>query len=52
MPHGAIAPQERAAVRARRPVGAKYDSPVNRESAYEILGRQLLRGLLGSSRRR
>jgi DNA helicase HerA-like ATPase len=37
---GAITPEERAAVRARSPVGAKYDSPVNRESAYEILGRR------------
>jgi hypothetical protein len=37
---GAITPDERAAVRARSPVGAKYDSPVNRESAYEVLGRR------------
>ena len=37
---GAITPEERAAVRARSPVGAKYDTPVNRESAYEILGRR------------
>jgi hypothetical protein len=37
---GAITPEERAAVRARSPVGAKYDSPVNRESAYEILSRR------------
>ncbi|HEY3064166.1 MAG TPA: helicase HerA-like domain-containing protein [Methylomirabilota bacterium] len=34
---GAITPEERAAVRARSPVGAKYDHTVNRESAYEIL---------------
>jgi DNA helicase HerA-like ATPase len=34
---GAVTPEERAAVRARSPVGAKYDTPVNRESAYEIL---------------
>jgi hypothetical protein len=32
--------EERAAVRARSPVGAKYDARVNRESAYEILGRR------------
>jgi DNA helicase HerA-like ATPase len=32
---GAITAQERAAVRARSPVGAKYDTRVNRESAYE-----------------
>jgi hypothetical protein len=37
---GAITPEERAAVRARSPVGARYDSPVNRESAYEILSRR------------
>jgi DNA helicase HerA-like ATPase len=37
---GAITPEERAAVRARSPVGAKYDARVNRESAYEILGRR------------
>jgi uncharacterized protein len=37
---GAITPDERAAVRARSPVGAKYDNPVNRESAYEILNRR------------
>jgi len=34
---GAITPEERAAVRAASPLGAKYDTPVNRESAYEIL---------------
>ena len=38
---GAITPEERAAIRARSPVGAKYDTPVNRESAYEILGRRV-----------
>jgi DNA double-strand break repair helicase HerA and related ATPase len=37
---GAITSDERAAVRARSPVGAKYDSRVNRESAYEILTRR------------
>src|SRR4029077_4545318 len=34
---GALTPEERAAVRARSPVGAKYDTRVNRESAYEKL---------------
>src|SRR5262245_20310880 len=34
---GAITVEERAAVRARSPVGAKYDTRVNRESAYEKL---------------
>jgi DNA helicase HerA-like ATPase len=37
---GAITPEERMTVRARSPVGSKYDSPVNRESAYEILNRR------------
>jgi DNA helicase HerA-like ATPase len=37
---GAITPEERAAVMARSPVGAKYNSPVNRESAYEILSKR------------
>jgi len=37
---GALTPEERAAVRARSPVGAKYDASVNRESAYEILSRR------------
>ena len=39
---GAITPEERATVRARSPLGSKYDSPVNRESAYEILSRRTL----------
>jgi Predicted ATPase len=34
---GSITPEERAMVRGRSPVGGKYDAPVNRESAYEIL---------------
>jgi DNA helicase HerA-like ATPase len=37
---GAITPEERAAVMARSPVGAKYNSRLNRESAYEILSRR------------
>jgi DNA helicase HerA-like ATPase len=37
---GAITPEERAAVRARSPVGARYDTTVNRESAHEILDRK------------
>ncbi len=37
---GAITAEERAAVRARSPIGGKYDTPVNRESAYEILSRR------------
>ena len=39
---GAITPEERAAVRSRSPIGGKYDWPVNRESAYEILSRRTL----------
>jgi DNA helicase HerA-like ATPase len=39
---GAVTPEERAVVRARSPVGSKYDSPVNRESAHEILSRRTL----------
>jgi hypothetical protein len=38
---GAITTEERAAVRARSPVGGKYDAAVNRESAYEVLGRRV-----------
>ena len=37
---GAITPQEREAVRARSPITGKYDAPINRESAYEILTRR------------
>ncbi|ADW17710.1 protein of unknown function DUF853 NPT hydrolase [Desulfobulbus propionicus DSM 2032] len=39
---GAITPEERTTVRGRSPLGAKYDTPVNRESAYEILNRRTL----------
>jgi uncharacterized protein len=39
---GAITPEERATIRRRSPIGIKYDSPVNRESAYEILSRRTL----------
>jgi DNA helicase HerA-like ATPase len=37
---GSISSEERAAVRARSPIGTKYDTPVNRESAYEILNKR------------
>jgi hypothetical protein len=37
---GAITSEERAMVRRRSPVGSKYDAPMNRESAYEILSRK------------
>ncbi|MBS1111774.1 MAG: ATPase [Nitrospirae bacterium] len=39
---GAITSEERATVRARSPIGSRYDSPVNRESAYEILSKRAL----------
>jgi DNA helicase HerA-like ATPase len=34
---GTISDEERALVRARSPVGARYDTPLDRESAFEIL---------------
>ena len=34
---GAVTAEERAAVRAKSPIGAKYDTALNRESAYEVL---------------
>jgi DNA double-strand break repair helicase HerA and related ATPase len=37
---GAITPDERSGVRARSPVGTKYDTRVNRESAYEMLNQR------------
>jgi len=37
---GAITDEERALVRSRSPVGAKYDAAVNRESAFEMLAKR------------
>src|SRR5690554_1423638 len=37
---GAITGEERARIRAGSPVGARYDTPVNRESAAEVLARR------------
>lgn len=37
---GAITAEERSMVRARSPISGKYDSPMNRESAYEILSQK------------
>jgi DNA helicase HerA-like ATPase len=34
---GSITPEERSTARSRSPIGAKYDTRVNRESAYEML---------------
>ncbi len=36
---GAITEEERAMVRNRSPVGGKYDTPIDRESAYEVLNK-------------
>jgi uncharacterized protein len=41
---GAITTDERAAVRGRSPVGGKYDTAVNRESAYEMLNQRATAG--------
>ena len=37
---GALTAEERAQVMARSPLGGKYDQRVNRDSAYEMLGRR------------
>ncbi|RJP41584.1 MAG: DUF853 family protein [Desulfobacteraceae bacterium] len=37
---GALTQEERHAVRLRSPVGIRYDTQVNRESAYEILSKR------------
>ncbi|GAB2505303.1 helicase HerA-like domain-containing protein [Arenimonas alkanexedens] len=37
---GAITLEERATVRGRSPVGMKYDTPINRESAFEMLAKR------------
>src|SRR5690606_14575221 len=34
---GTISDEERALVRARSPVGSRYDTPLDRESAFEVL---------------
>jgi uncharacterized protein len=36
---GAITEEERATIRARSPMGNKYDATIDRESAYEILNK-------------
>jgi len=38
---GAITDEERATVRNRSPVGGKYDTGIDRESAYEILNKAM-----------
>ncbi|HLU13254.1 MAG TPA: helicase HerA-like domain-containing protein [Arenimonas sp.] len=37
---GTISDEERARVRSRSPVGGKYDTPLNRESAFEVLAKR------------
>jgi DNA helicase HerA-like ATPase len=37
---GAMTSEEITMVRSRSPIGGKYDTRINRESAYEIIGRQ------------
>ncbi|HNS33034.1 MAG TPA: DUF853 family protein [bacterium] len=39
---GTITTEERSAIKARSPISIKYDTPVNRESAYEILSRRAM----------
>ncbi|MCJ7771592.1 MAG: DUF853 domain-containing protein [Desulfobacterales bacterium] len=39
---GAITLEERATIRSRSPLSSKYDAPINRESAYEILSKRTL----------
>jgi len=39
---GSITPEERAQLMAVSPVSLKYDKPVNRESAYEILNKRTI----------
>ena len=38
---GSLTPEERTAIKRRSPVGMKYDTPINRESAYEILNQRV-----------
>ena len=37
---GALTPEERQTIRMRSPVGGKYDTTVNRESAHELLAKR------------
>jgi DNA helicase HerA-like ATPase len=46
---GTLTHEERAMVRARSPLGSKYDLPVNRESAYEMLNRRALEKVAGEA---
>jgi DNA helicase HerA-like ATPase len=44
---GAITTDERAAVRKRSPVDGKYDTAINRESAFEILAKRAVEKTAG-----
>jgi len=46
---GAITMDERGTVRARSPVGGKYDAAINRESAYEILSKRTQANTAGAA---
>lgn len=46
---GSITSEERAAIRVRSPIGNRYDSPVNRESAHEILSRRATEKVQGEA---
>jgi DNA helicase HerA-like ATPase len=46
---GAITDEERAAVRKRSPVGGKYDTPVNNDSAFEMLARRAEQATTGDA---
>ena len=46
---GAITPAERLAVRARSPVGIKYDTRVDRASAHELLNQRAQAGAAATS---
>ncbi|HJU64435.1 MAG TPA: helicase HerA-like domain-containing protein [Gemmatimonadaceae bacterium] len=46
---GSISPEERATVRSRSPVGAKYDTAINRESAHEVLAQRAESALVEST---
>ncbi len=48
---GVLSDEERAQVRARSPVGAKYDATLDRESAYEMLKAQAAKAAEEAERR-
>ncbi|WP_458525635.1 helicase HerA-like domain-containing protein [Onishia taeanensis] len=46
---GTLSDEERRMVRSRSPVGTRYDTPINRESAHEILTRRAAEKLAAAS---